>query len=73
MLTVRLCHSAHDDQPRSLHNNIYFLSKTIFLSGSKSYILVKHFIEAMPLSAHSEAMPSRSHNNQYISLYKYII
>ena len=46
VLTVRPCHSAHDDQPRLLHNNIVFLSKTIFLRGSKSYRLVRTFVRS---------------------------
>ena len=44
VLTVRPCHSAHDDQPRSLHNNIECLSNTTLLSGSKSYRLVRNFM-----------------------------
>ena len=32
----------HDDQPRSLHNNIKYLSKTTFLKGSKSNRLVRN-------------------------------
>ena len=46
MPTVRPIHSAHDDQPRSLHNKIKCLSKTTFLSGSKSYRLVSTFVRS---------------------------
>ena len=37
--------SAHNDQPRSL-NNIKVLSKTAFLKGSKSHIIVSTLVRS---------------------------